>query len=180
MFHADGDADLQQVLRHLHDSAPSVPRWRTARPSVLCESAAFVPSPTDPSRGTLLLRGYVRQLALSANQLLHIPGAGDFQMGQIDGPSAPSCAAAPRQPRRGEAGGSAMEAEGGEPPVLARADPDGREPLVRENVADPLAGEQTWPTEEVRGREARRQGGRQWIICASGSNGEGTGAVLYS
>jgi pre-rRNA-processing protein TSR1 len=35
-------------------------------------------------------------------------------------------------------------------PVLATPDPMQQEALVRENVPDPLAGEQTWPTEEVR------------------------------
>jgi len=33
--------------------------------------------------------------------------------------------------------------------LLAQADADAREPLTRENDADPLAGEQTWPTAQV-------------------------------
>ena len=33
--------------------------------------------------------------------------------------------------------------------LLAQADAEAREPLTRENDADPLAGEQTWPTEQV-------------------------------
>lgn len=35
-------------------------------------------------------------------------------------------------------------------PVLATPDPAQQESLVREIAPDPLAGEQTWPTEEVR------------------------------
>ena len=42
-----------------------------------------------------------------------------------------------------------MEAEGSGANLLAAADPAERESLARENVPDPLAGEQTWPTEEV-------------------------------
>jgi hypothetical protein len=43
-----------------------------------------------------------------------------------------------------------MDASGGDYPVLEVADPQRRESLLRENVPDPLAGEQTWPTAEVR------------------------------
>ena len=35
-------------------------------------------------------------------------------------------------------------------PVMALPDPGHQQQVVRENVPDPLAGEQTWPTEEVR------------------------------
>lgn len=49
-----------------------------------------------------------------------------------------------------------MDASGGEYPLLEAADPARRESLQRENVPDPLAGEQTWPTEEV-GRDALSQ-----------------------
>lgn len=46
-------------------------------------------------------------------------------------------------------GVEAMDASGGEFPVLEVADPQRQESLQRENVPDPLAGEQTWPTQEV-------------------------------
>ena len=35
------------------------------------------------------------------------------------------------------------------PRLLAEPSPEAQEAVVRENVPDPLAGEQTWPTEEV-------------------------------
>ena len=38
----------------------------------------------------LLCRGHVRTLGLSPNQLVHIPGAGDFQIARVYGPSDPS------------------------------------------------------------------------------------------
>lgn len=41
-----------------------------------------------------------------------------------------------------------MEVEGGGAGVVVRTEPGEREPLTRENEADGLAGEQTWPTEE--------------------------------
>lgn len=48
-------------------------------------------------------------------------------------------------------GVEAIDASGGEFPVLEVAVPERRESLQRENIPDPLAGEQTWPTQEVSG-----------------------------
>ena len=42
-----------------------------------------------------------------------------------------------------------MDADQGDAPMVATPDPGLQHDLVRENVPDPLAGEQTWPTEEV-------------------------------
>ena len=97
-------------------------------------------------------RGYVRHTGLSANQLLHVPLAGDFQMSHMCSCAAPAVFG--RQPALKRKLGLAPDAMGitaeEEARVLATADHDQREPLTRENVPDTLAGEQTWPTEEVR------------------------------
>jgi hypothetical protein len=60
------------------------------------------------------------------------------------------CLRALRVRRSALTGEEAMDASGGDYPVLEVADPQRRESLQRENVPDPLAGEQTWPTAEVR------------------------------
>lgn len=161
LVHADTQQDLKQVLRHLADAAPAVPHWRQQRPSLLVEGAEFVPADAAAggaaATGTLLLRGYVRGAGLSANQAVHIAGAGDFQLRQVDGPPEPGAANEPGggAARRAQHGAAvaAMDtaADGGALPVLARPDAEQQEPLTRENDLDPLAGEQTWPTEEVRG-----------------------------
>ncbi|KAI7842810.1 hypothetical protein COHA_003556 [Chlorella ohadii] len=157
---ADTAADFKAVLRHLSDAPASVPHWRQQRPAVMVEAAEFVAQQQgeqdgSAALGTLLLRGYVRGLGLSANQAVHVSGAGDFQLAQIDGPAEPPAAndgseAARRQ--QAVAGAAAMDlsaAEGsGGLPLLARPQPGQQESLVRENEVDPLAGEQTWPTEE--------------------------------
>ena len=96
----------------------------------------------------------MRNQGLSANQLLHVPLAGDFQMSHIsshDPPHALGKQAAPHKKlqQQQQAAGDRMEASGEGAAVLATADPESREALVRENAADPLAGEQTWPTEQV-------------------------------
>ncbi|GAB4814739.1 hypothetical protein N2152v2_001785 [Parachlorella kessleri] len=154
---ADGLQDFKQVLRHLSDSTHNVPLWRQQRPTVMAEAAEFEAAPENPSLGTLLLRGYIRGLGLSVNQAVHIPGAGDFLLSHISGPAEPACsnedaaAAAARQRQLGGgAGAMAVDDAGGagQPAVLATADPGSQESLRRENVPDPLAGEQTWPTQE--------------------------------
>ena len=53
---ADSAADFKQVLRHLADSAHSVPLWRQQRPAVMVEAAEFHAAADNPSLGTLLLR----------------------------------------------------------------------------------------------------------------------------
>jgi hypothetical protein len=80
-------------------------------------------------------------------------------LSQITGPPEPACAnedaaaAAARQRQQGGGAGMDVEGEGtgagAQPAVLATADPGSQESLVRENVPNPLAGEQTWPTHEV-------------------------------
>lgn len=85
--------------------------------------------------------GYLRGTALSVNQLIHIPGLGDFQMSQIDGPPDPN--------KISKAKKNDMET-GGELfiKILEKADPAKQELLISENVPDPMDAEQTWPTNE--------------------------------
>lgn len=93
-------------------------------------------------------RGYVRNLGLSANQVLHIPGAGDFtikQMQVLEKPPPLGLA------HKGQANGnsaSAMEVSASQHFILPN--PEQQEQLARENEADDLVGEQTWPTDKVR------------------------------
>ena len=92
-------------------------------------------------------RGFIRGLGLSANQAIHLPGAGDFAIKQIQGPSRPEPAITASAKRSRGAGG--MEVDDPSPAVLATADEAERESLQRENQPDPLDAEQTWPTEEA-------------------------------
>eukprot|EP00887_Chlorella_sp_A99_P006809 scaffold2.g6809.t1 len=148
---SDSVADMQQVVRHLADTHPSPPLWRQQRPSVLIEGADFQPSSADPGLGTLLLRGYVRNLGLSVNQAIHIPLIGDFLLERLAALEPPS--AAGRQQRQ-----AAQQAQARQVLAELMPDPLHQESLQRENVPDPLAGEQTWPTqEELMDAEAARR-----------------------
>ena len=89
----------------------------------------------------------MRNLGLSANQALHIPGAGDFQMKQMQVLEQPPPLG---RTHKGQANGdsaSAMEVSASQHFILP--DPEQQEQLARENEADELVGEQTWPTDKV-------------------------------
>ena len=94
-------------------------------------------------------RGCVRNLGLSANQVLHIPGAGDFQIQQMQVLDQPAAHGSIRKesPMDNADSASAMEVTAAQPYILP--DMEQQEPLVRENEADDLVGEQTWPTDKV-------------------------------
>ncbi|CAL5218954.1 g706 [Coccomyxa viridis] len=140
----DDESDCQQLIRALQEIHPTPPLWRRQRPQLLADAAHFFPS--DPEKGTLTLRGYVRNLGLSANQVLHIPGAGDFtikQMQVLEKPPPLGLA------HKGQANGnsaSAMEVSASQHFILPN--PEQQEQLARENEADDLVGEQTWPTDK--------------------------------
>uniref|UniRef100_A0A383VWG4 Bms1-type G domain-containing protein n=1 Tax=Tetradesmus obliquus TaxID=3088 RepID=A0A383VWG4_TETOB len=161
----DNTQDMQQLLRTVADSMPQLPVWRRQRPYVMVQQASFQLNGQQQQQddqqqqqlGQLRLTGYVRAQGLSANQLITVPGAGDFRILRIEGPPDPAAAIAqpPPQQRQHKKGGAmdmdmqdvagAAAAAGA---VLALPDPEQQEALVRENEPDPLDGEQTWPTEE--------------------------------
>jgi pre-rRNA-processing protein TSR1 len=154
---ADTQADMQQVLRVLADSTPQLPVWRRQRPYLLVQQAAFVPQQQQQQQedgvGELRVTGYIRTQGLSANQLISLPGAGDFRIARIEGLQEPVAAAvAAAQQQRSKAAAASGEvdmvdaaggdaAAGGVGRVLAVPDAQQQEALVREAEADPLAGE---------------------------------------
>lgn len=137
---ADTGVDFRQVVRHVTDSAVGVPVWRQQRAHVIAERAEY-----DDARRELVLTGYVRQKGLTAQQLIHVPGAGDFQISLIE-----AAAEVVTGGRASYVNGAANKDTemGGATDVIASSTPEEREPLVRENEVDPLDAEQTWPTEE--------------------------------
>lgn len=167
---ADTPADLAALLRALGDKPPQLPVWRRQRPSLLVEAAAYTPDPSSSppphdassssaAAGVLALTGWVREAGLSANQLVTVPGAGDFQILRIEAAEPPAAAAgggAASTKQRHKAAGVSGEVDmvdvqqsgGSGGRVLAVPDPEQQEQAVRENTMDLMAGEQTWPTDE--------------------------------
>ncbi|CAL4895990.1 unnamed protein product [Urochloa decumbens] len=139
---ADTKDDLHKFMWLFKEQHLSSPHWRNQRPYVMSEQVCIKP---DDNTGlcTLLVSGYLRAHNLSVNQLVHVSGAGDFQLGQIDVLKDPY----PLSERKSS---DVMETEDNGIQIVNTFVPDSsnQEPLLVENVPDPLAGEQTWPTEE--------------------------------
>ncbi|XP_071499069.1 pre-rRNA-processing protein TSR1 homolog [Diadema antillarum] len=154
LYALDSDQDNVLLLRHLAEQKLNRVKWRDIRPHVLADDVTFEPSETQEGRGTLKVTGFMRGAPLSVNGLVHLPGYGDFQMARIDGPADP-CPLNPRKvKRKAKKDGDDMadddEAETMEegPRILEVADSQSQESLQAEAEPDPMAGEQTWPTEE--------------------------------
>jgi pre-rRNA-processing protein TSR1 len=98
--------------------------------------------------GELHLTGYVRAQGLSANQLITVPGAGDFRILRIEGPVDPAARAGQQQQQQQQRKSSSAaavdmdmaDAAAAAAAVLVLPDPEQREPSIRENVPDPLEG----------------------------------------
>ena len=152
----DAFAERADLVRVACEQRSAQPAWRARRAYVLAERAslteekppeAFGPAPAIDAvaarTATVVVEGYVRGCALVVDQLLHLPGIGDFPLARVEAAEAPGGAGG----GRGDGRGSDVAMDAG--PGATLAVPSARaERAVRENIPDALAGEQTWPTEE--------------------------------
>ncbi|XP_020108456.1 pre-rRNA-processing protein TSR1 homolog [Ananas comosus] len=141
-YAADTKEDLHKFMWLFKEQHLSSPHWRSQRPYVMSQEVCMEPGDGIPGMCTLLLSGYVRAHSLSVNQLVHVSGLGDFQLSKIDILKDPS----PLNVRKDSA---SMDSEDNGIQIIGTLIPDpmAHEPLIIENIPDPLAGEQTWPTE---------------------------------
>ncbi|GAB2232460.1 hypothetical protein Droror1_Dr00011493 [Drosera rotundifolia] len=142
-YAADSKDELHKFMWLFKEQRITAPHWRNQRAYVAAEKVDLVDD--DPSSGkcTVLLTGYLRARSLSVNQLVHVSGAGDFEFSKIELLKDPF----PLNPRKGQ---DLMDADNMcTRQVIHSLVPDcsKQEPLLIENIPDPLAGEQTWPTE---------------------------------
>jgi len=122
VLETEGDA-----LRLLHQIGSQKQRsvyQRDLRSHVFAEEVQFKQNDDDPTKGTLLVEGYIRYQPLNVNGLVHIPGWGDFQMDRIE------------------------VKRDGQFTLLEESNPTLQETLKAENDPDPINGEQTWPYQE--------------------------------
>lgn len=134
-------------------------------------------APTSPL-GVMTVQAYVRGKALDPNRLVYLPGSGAYQLGRVDIATAAagleetrSAAAAFGKGKAaaagvaaGGGGGGGMEVSlGGAPTATGQSllpTMEGQESLQTEVPLDPLAGEQTWPTDaEIAAAQAEGGGG---------------------
>jgi pre-rRNA-processing protein TSR1 len=79
----DNQADCANVVRNLCTASTRGIRWRDERSWMLVENLEWKASQTDQESSTLAVTGIVRGKPLNPDRLVHIPGWGDFQIGQI-------------------------------------------------------------------------------------------------
>ncbi|KAM1377841.1 hypothetical protein FF1_039295 [Malus domestica] len=142
-YPADTKDELHKFMWLFKEQRLSIPHWRSQRAYLMAQKVDMVADDSNLGKCTLLLTGYIRARSLSVNQLVHVSGAGDFQLSKMEILKDPF----PLNARKEQ---DAMDSdEVGDAEVLRSLVPDPlkQEALLVENVPDPLAGEQTWPTE---------------------------------
>ncbi|KAH6821037.1 pre-rRNA-processing TSR1-like protein [Perilla frutescens var. hirtella] len=141
-FPADEKDELHKFISLLKELRLTVPHWRSQRSYLMAQKVDMVSDDTcSPETCTLVLTGYLRAHSLSVNQLVHVSGAGDFQLSKIEVLRDPC----PLNLRKGV---DLMDSESDtQVETCLTPDPMKQEPLAVENALDLLAGEQTWPTE---------------------------------
>lgn len=144
---ADAKEDCQKLIRYLSEQRLSTPQWRNQRPFVMAQQIDISAYEQDAGRSTLLIAGYVRARNLSINQLVHVPGVGDFQFDKIDILEDPH-PLNERQKHKKDHMQLDDYIQNGKVIRSLLPNPSEQELIIVENVPDPLVGEQTWPTEE--------------------------------
>ncbi|XP_076468827.1 pre-rRNA-processing protein TSR1 homolog [Babylonia areolata] len=140
----DNEQDALLLIRKLTDAKTKPVHYREIRPHMVAESISLEAESAEAMEGTLKVSGYLRGADMSADRLVHVVGWGTFQIAQIDSTRDPH----PLVLRKEKAHkGSSMEQEE-DSKVLARPDPRYQMGLDCEVEVDPMAEEQTWPTEE--------------------------------
>ncbi|XP_042478558.1 pre-rRNA-processing protein TSR1 homolog isoform X2 [Macadamia integrifolia] len=142
-YPADTKDELHKFLWLFKEQRLTVPHWRNQRPFLMAQEVGLVNDDSNPGKCTLILSGYLRARSLSINQLVHLSGTGDFQLCKIDLLKDPF-------PLNAKKGPELMDSDELHDLQAIRSlvpDPLKQEPLLVENIPDPLAGEQTWPTE---------------------------------
>lgn len=143
-YPADTKDDLHKFIWLFKEHRLTVPHWRQQRPYLMAQKVDFVADENTSGKCTLILTGYLRARTLSVNQLVHISGAGDFQLSKLELLKDP-CSL---NIRKGEDMMDSDDTNNIQVIKSLSPDPMKQEPLLAENIPDPLAGEQTWPTEE--------------------------------
>lgn len=79
----DRQAECANLVRSLCTASSRGIRWRDDRSWMLIENIDTKASESDPEHSTLTVTGTVRGRPLNPDRLIHLPGWGDFQVGQV-------------------------------------------------------------------------------------------------
>eukprot|EP00041_Stephanoeca_diplocostata_P012260 m.205463 g.205463 ORF g.205463 m.205463 type:complete len:815 (-) comp18879_c1_seq1:424-2868(-) len=139
--------DNSTVLWNIANQKSKPLRWRDMHPYLLAEDLVYTPPVDETSGGTLAVTGHLRGHNLNVNDLVYLPGLGARQIIKIVRPGAtlgrPPATAADAMDTSDTA-----EVHSLNDAVLAEPTPELQQSLESEVPLDPLAGEQTWPTDE--------------------------------
>ncbi|EYU17499.1 hypothetical protein ABFS82_03G081800 [Erythranthe guttata] len=150
-YPADKKDELHKFMWLFKEQRLKAPHWRNQRSYLMSQKVDMLADTGSSEKCTLVLTGYLRALGLSVNQLVHVSGAGDFQLSKIELLKDPC-------PLNARKGVEFMESDSDiQVATCLTPDPMKQEPLVVENVPDILAGEQTWPTEAEMAEAERSQ-----------------------
>ncbi|KAK9768429.1 ribosome biogenesis protein tsr1, variant 2 [Basidiobolus ranarum] len=138
----DNDPESQTLLRLLSAQHPKSITWREPHPYMLIDKTSFESSPDDDSVGTLQITGYARGAPFSANRLVHLQNYGDFQIKQI------VAAKSPNSSSHHESSMAVDSMDGSVDSGILDLPDEDQDDMISEMDPDPMAGEQTWPTEE--------------------------------
>jgi pre-rRNA-processing protein TSR1 len=125
-------SDLEALPWALLNQKHHAVRWRQARSQLFADRVEFLPD-EDGTTGTLKVTGYVRSRAWNVNNLVYLPGFGAFQVSSLQSETDPLLA---------------KKHSADEMTRVVQPDPEQQDSLQMEVPIDPLAAEQTWPTEE--------------------------------
>lgn len=144
----DTNADAFNLLRRIGGQKKNNLYNKSNRPHLLAEVVEYI-----PEEEILKVTGFLRGQPLDVNNLVHVPGLGDFQMSQIDAPNDPYKIEKSRDdeniinPTR----------------VLCKSDPIKQLSLMRENIPDEMDAEQTWPAEEEMAESSKSESKKKTI-----------------
>ena len=150
---ADSPVEFLELVRQVAVHACAQPKWRSARPYVLAERISILSSVESPDHAcitddltvTVSVEGYVRGTRMTANQLVHLPGVGDFPVESISEiPEERETYF--KNPKHHRESASRILSTDSNSSRVHLPDPNLCDVPVRINLPDTLAGEQTWPT----------------------------------
>lgn len=143
-YPADTKDELHKFMWLFKEQRLTIPHWRNQRSYLIAQKVEMAVDNCFPEKCTLFLTGYLRACSLSVDQLVHVSGVGDFQFSKIEILKDPFSL----NVRKAQDLMDSDEVPNVEVIHTLTPNPLNQEPLLVENVPDPLAGEQTWPTED--------------------------------
>lgn len=131
----DSSKDVATTVWNIANAKHRAIPWRDAHPYLLAQDIQFVADSEGAETGTLRVTGYTRGKAFNVNDLIHLPALGACKLSGVTAEEDPIVSE--RDGRRPGTG-----------TVIATPHPERQQDLDSTVPLDPLAGEQTWPTDE--------------------------------